>query len=115
VNDRHDLGALGEQTSHRATGPDEINLPDQRWWRTALDNHRSVLLAVFVSVAYVSLSVRAFQRGDPLAGLACAALAGGTAVSLIAWLRPAHRLRRSLATCLLLLVAFPFVWLYVSR
>lgn len=115
VDARHDFGAAEhEATSHRADGPAKIALPDTPWWRTALDNHRGVLLAVFVMVAYAGLGVRAFQRGDSLIGLACLILAAGTGVSLIGWLRPAHRLRRWATLSLLLLVA-PFVWLYGSR
>jgi hypothetical protein len=113
---RHDFGAAeGEATSHRADGPAKIALPDQPWWRTALANHRGVLLAAFVMVAYAGLGVRAFQRGDSLVGLACLVLAVGTVASLIGWLRPAHRLRRWATLSLLLLVVAPFVWLYVSR
>ena len=107
--------AEGEATSHRADGRAKIALPDQPWWRTALDNHWVVLLAAFVMVSYAGLGVRAFRRGDSLVSLACAVLVLGMVASLIGWLQPAHRLRRWATLSLLLLVAAPFVWLYVSR
>src|SRR5215212_3400819 len=111
-----DFGAAGgEATSHRASGPAKVALPDQPWWRTALDDHWSVVLAVFVTFGYASLGVRGIQRGDWLVGLACLVLATGTVASLAGWLKPAHRLRRWATWSLLLLVAAPFVWLYLRR
>lgn len=110
------LGAPeSEPTRHRADGPAKIALPDQPWWRTALDHHRSVLLAAVVLVVYASLGVRASQQGDGLLGLLWLVLAAGTVASLIGWLRPAHRLRRWAILSLLLLVLGPFVWLNASR
>ena len=107
--------AEGAATSHRADGSARIALPDQPWWRTALDNHRYVLLAVVVAVGYASLGVRAMHRGDSLVGLAGLGLATAVIASLIGWLRPEHTFRRWATLTLLLLVTAPFLWLYVSR
>jgi len=116
VDAQQDLGsAEGSATSHRADGPARIALPDQPWWRTALGSHRYVLLAVVVAVGCASMGVRAMYRGDSLVGMAGLGLVTAVMASLIGWLRPAHRFRRWATLTLLLLVAAPFLWLYVSR
>ena len=114
VTSRGDSGAT-ETTSHRADGPAKIALPDQPWWRTALNSHRSVMLAAFVVVSYASAGVHAIRRDDWPVGSTLVVLAALTVVSLVGWLRPGHRLRRWAIFSLLLLVLAPFAWLYVSR
>lgn len=109
-----DSGAI-KATSHRAEGPAKIALPDQPWWRTALDSHRGVLVVAFVVVCYASAGVYAIRRDDWLVGPLFLVLAMLTAVALVGWLRPAHRFRRLAILSLMLLVLAPFAWLYVSR
>lgn len=116
VNLGHDLGAAeGEPTSHRAEGAARIGLPDQPWWRTAIDNHRIVLLVGVVMVGYVGLAVRAVEREDWLVGAAGVGVLAATAAALVGWLRPGHRLRRLATFALVLLVAAPFLWAYLSH
>lgn len=109
-----DSGAI-EATSRRADGPAKIVLSGQPWWRTALDSHRSVLLAASVVTCYASAGVYAIQRDDWLVEPLFLVLAALTVVALVGWLRPAHRLRLLAILLLLLLVLAPFAWLYVSR
>lgn len=109
-----DVGATAP-TSHRASGPAKIGLPSQPWWRTALDSHRGVLLALSIAVSYTAIGVRALQADDWLVGVACLALATSTLVCVVGWLRPVHRFRRWAIASLVLLVAAPLVWSYVTR
>lgn len=80
-----------------------------------MDDSRGVLLALLVVLVYSSLSLRSFSGGDSLVGVVCLLLAVGTVASLVGWLRPAHRMRPWVSLAVLLLVAAPFVWVYLTR
>jgi len=116
VTARDDSGAAeGLAQSHRADGPTKVALPEQPWWRTALDSHRLVVLATFVTVACGSLSVNFLQRGHPPAAVSFLILAVATLAALAGWLLPAHRYRARAIVSLVILLAAPFVWLYATR
>lgn len=116
VTARDDSGAAeGMPQSHRADGPATGALPQQPWWRTALDSHRFVLLAIFVTVAYGSLGLSFLQRGNPPAAVAFLFLAVATLVAVASWLLPVHRYRSWAIVSLVILLAAPFVWLYTTR
>lgn len=105
----------GARHGHRADGPAKVALPEQPWWRTALDSHRSVLLVVVVTLAFGAAGVESIHRGSPLVGVASLMLAVATPAALVGWLLPRHRFRRWAIAYLVLVVTALLIWFYATR